>query len=107
MPCDSSYMEARPDEVLLKETHEHLVYVYEQFSIDIPRGWRKAANDCYGRGGLPIDEAVATLCAEIKSFEKAEMDAIVYDGRNPKARRLADWYERHCKADAKRAKKKS
>jgi hypothetical protein len=102
-------MEASSNEVLLKETHEHLVYVWESAcgGEPVPAGWRKAAKDCYGQGGLKIDDAVARLCGTIHSFGKNEMNTIVYDGRNPKARRLADWYERHCKADAKRAKKKS
>ncbi len=103
MPCDSSHMEARPDEVLLRETHQCFEYALIELRRAVPMGIGKAAKDYYGCGGLPLNEAVAALCGLLRSLSAAKRNKIVYNARSPKSRRLADWWERHCKADKKRA----
>lgn len=44
-----------------------------------------------------IDELTNLLCLKCKHIEedKVYADCIIYDGRNPKARELADWWEVH------------
>lgn len=39
------------------------------------------------------------MCSAIRALTDEQMNRIVYDGRNPKARSLADWWEKHLEAD--------
>lgn len=46
-----------------------------------------------------LDADTALLCNLLKNIPE---DTIVYDGHNADARKLADWWEKHQAADAKR-----
>lgn len=96
MPCRSDYMEPTQKERLLQETAQHLVYVRMSTNSGqaVDKNLKAAAKDIYCR-----KDYVATLCSAIRALTDEQMNRIVYDGRNPKARSLADWWEKHLEAD--------
>jgi len=47
------------------------------------------------------DVLTATLCGMLEQIEETQPD-IIYDGRNPQARRLADWWDKHKESDKRR-----
>jgi hypothetical protein len=107
MPCDSSYMEPNQKERNSKEICEHLVYmvsqvVPNQYWIPLEDWIKRGAKEYYG---VPdrIDDLTRILCNWCKLLETdGRWNDIIYDGRNPKARRLADWWDEHKEADKER-----
>lgn len=99
MPCRSDYMEPTKKEALLQETAQLLIYVLANTNRGdkVTERLRNASRDIYCR-----DDYVPELCAAIRALTEEEQDRIVYDGRNPDARRLADWWDKHQEADRKR-----
>lgn len=103
MGCRCDYMESTNDEKFRKKTHELLAYVLRSKGLPVPDKVKKAANDYYGNGGYSSNEVTNKLCALIRSLTTDEMAEIVYDGRDTEARKLADWWDDHEKADKIRA----
>ena len=104
MGCNSEYMEPNVKESESKLTAELLVYVHKELGF-IPQQWViDAANHVYGSPSQ-LDTLVSGLCSFCKDMSKEEQDKIIYDGRNPTARKLATWWERHQEADKKRIAK--
>lgn len=99
MPCRSDYMEPNGKERQLQETAQLLVYVRMNTNsgVKVSNKLKSAARDIYCR-----QDYVPELCAAIRSLTEEEQARIVYDGRNPEARRLADWWDEHQEADRKR-----
>jgi hypothetical protein len=99
MPCVSDYMEPNEKESLLQETAQLLIYVRMNTNsgVKISSRLKAAARDIYCR-----KDYVPELCDAISSMTEEEQARIVYDGRNPEARRLADWWDKHEEADRKR-----
>ncbi len=102
MPCNSEHMNARPNEVLSRETAILIVYANNKLGVETPDNIVTAANEYYG-DETHVDAIVETLCTTIRSMTKEQIDTIVYDGRDPTARKLADWWMEHVLADEKRA----
>lgn len=102
MPCVSDYMEPNGKERRLQQTAQLLMYVrYNTNSgIKVDNKLKRAAADIYCKA-----DYVPELCAAIRALSPEEVDRIVYDGRNPEARKLADWWEEHQAADAERLAK--
>lgn len=102
MPCVSDYMEPNGKERRLQQTAQLLMYVrYNTNSgIKVDNKLKRAAADIYCK----VDY-VPELCAAIRALSPEEVERIVYDGRNPEARKLADWWEEHQAADAARLAK--
>lgn len=50
-------------------------------------------------GGEELDEWTEILCNICKSMTEEEENRLIYDGRNPRARKLADWWDEHKKMD--------
>ena len=104
MPCNSDYMEPNAIEKNTKQTAQNLVYVYKSLGKDIPKAYKEAAESYYPNTKL-LNEMVVHLCSILRQMPHDEMDKIVYDGRNSNARKLADWWDEHKKADEARIKK--
>ncbi len=51
---------------------------------------------------LGVDALTYQLCAILESMSEKDKDRLVYNGRDPAARALADWWSHHQKADAAR-----
>jgi hypothetical protein len=92
-------MEPTQKERLLQETARLLIYVRmnTKSGVKVSSRLRAAACDVYCR-----KDYVSELCDAIRSLTEEEQARIVYDGRNPEARRLADWWDEHQEADRKR-----
>lgn len=60
---------------------------------------KNAAVHPYGKGG---EEAMVTLCSVIRGMTEEQIDTIIYNGRDPVARKVADWWDVHKKEDEKR-----
>lgn len=101
MPCRSEYCEPSAREVESKRVCGLLVYLLELLGDTVPAGYPDAAKSMYGRENI-LDEATAHLCQLCGDLTLDQKDTFMYDGRNAKARRLADWWDRHQAADRKR-----
>lgn len=101
MPCNTDHMEPTVKERQQQDAAKVLFYVKTALGRTVPGELRAAAEDVYGRGIHP-DNVVRMLCECFRSMTDAEMNRIVYDGRNREARRAADWWEEHQAEDAKR-----
>jgi len=100
MPCRSDYMDPTNKEQGLHETAMLLIYVYNRTDTKVSSKLIKASNDMYCE-----DDYVQELCTAIRAFSPEQENIIMYDGRNPIARRLADWWSIHLEADNARIDK--
>ena len=101
MPCNSDHMEPTVREKQWVQATKLLIWYCEKTERAVEPWMRTVAEDIYGRGG---EEAMQRLCKYLRTdfaSYPAYTDAIVY-GRNKESRQLADWWEDHCKEDAKR-----
>ena len=114
MPCDCSHMEPKAREREGREVCQHLLYVGKQMGVKWPTWVTLGADYIYGpvepdgvdghTGGPRVDHAVDILCSALRVIEStrgAMADRVIYDGRNPKARALATWWDHHKKTDKK------
>lgn len=98
MPCNSDYLAPNHREQLLQETAQHLLYLRVSMGDDfISDNLRRSAKDIYCN-----TDYVAELCEAIRNLSEEDLNRVVYDGRNPQARKLADWWDKHQEADRKR-----
>ena len=104
MPCDSSYLEPTNVERDSKSTCESLVYALTALEKPVPTWAQNGADDEYGDQARLL-EAVVLLCKLCKAMSKEDADRIIYNGRNAKARKLANWYEEHEAFDKRRIAK--
>lgn len=104
MPCNSDYMEPNFREQELQNTAQLLVYVRMNTNsgVKVTEKLRNAANNIYCR-----DDFVPELCAAIRELTEEQEDKLIYDGRNPQARKLADWWEKHQAADKLREQREA
>lgn len=101
MGCRSDYQEAGKREIESKRVCELLKYVFTERNQPVPEAIEKGAANYYG--DLPmLDANTSLLCAYIRSVPEDVVDKLLYNGRNPEARKLADWWDEHKLADAKR-----
>ena len=94
MGCNSDHMNPTEKEKNNKEACEHITYLHD-IKGNRPPSW--AAASCYG-STKPLNEVVYILC---QMCEEASED-VIYNGRDPKARKLADWWDAHQEADRNR-----
>lgn len=103
MGCNSQYMESTHEERFRKNTHALLAYAYRSLGLPVPDKVKTGANNYYGDGGYSSDDVTSKLCALIRTMNAEDMTRIVYNAKNRDARKLADWWEDHEKADKIRA----
>lgn len=97
MPCNSDYMNPTKKELRLKETAEFLVFVRKKTGRHVDKKLRETSEAIY-----PKIDYVSELCYEIGNLSEDMLDAVVYNGRDKRSRKLADWWEEHQKADKQR-----
>lgn len=101
MPCNSSYLEQRPDEAYRQRTARLYVYVRELLGDISPEVDRAlyVSNDIYAREDFTpqLCETLDTLSQNQTAFEQ-----VVYNARDANSRDLADWWEKHQENDRKR-----
>ena len=103
MPCNSEHMKPTEAEKDTKETAKCLVYALKELDIKPVKWVVKASKECY-TDTAKLDKLVKTLCAVCSNMTKKEQEKIIYNGKSQKARTLANWWDLHKKADAKRIK---
>lgn len=106
MPCRSDYLEPTNRELDSQEVAKHLIYVSKIIKNKLPENIKNAATDCYGNVKL-LDDMVQLLCSMLSSMSEEDINRIVYNAKDKKSRKLADWWETHQVADKKRIKKEA
>lgn len=102
MGCRSDYMEPTDREKESVLVTNLLVYLLTELKKPIPPLVAAASKQFYGNIDT-VDHDVKLLCSTVKSLSDRQMKKYVHDGSNPKARKLADWWDKHQEADRKRA----
>lgn len=90
MPCRCDYMEPTEREIEATLVHELLNYVNAEL--------RRAG----GTGSVitgNVDSDTEALCDLLRMMSQPNEDHIVYNGRSAKARKLADWWDKHQEHD--------
>lgn len=87
-----------------KEVASHIVYINRCIGQNTDKKIVKAAANKYGNISM-LDSMSRQLCDTIINLTEAQANAIIWDGRNANARKLADWWETHQGADIVRLEK--
>jgi hypothetical protein len=98
MACNGDHMNPTCREKDSVEICKHLVFLEEENDQTIPRWARDGADNIYG-SGYDFDKQVETLCSMLKETH----EDFIYNGKNPRARKLADWWDKHKEADKRKA----
>lgn len=108
MGCRSDYMEPNSREQESVNVLGHLIFVYTQLQdFETAEEYLKRKKKT-GYGDVAnLDKDTATLCTILKGFKPATENTIVYNGRDPDARKLADWWDKHKKADQQREEREA
>ncbi len=83
----------------------HLNYIISVRGLEVPECIKEAIKGNGGYGGhrmSHLDHDTDWLCSICRKLTEAELDTYVYAGRNPKARALATWWDRHQEVDRRR-----
>jgi hypothetical protein len=97
MPCNSEHMNPTVKERQLSTAAKLLRYVYVKLEWPIVDQLKADAAGAYG--GASGDRWLKALCGVLGKMSEKDIDAIVYNGRDPMARKLADWWEEHQRED--------
>jgi len=103
MPCSCDHYEPNQAEQESKRACQCLVYVLKTQQRCITPWIINGADSDYGVA-IRLKEATVKLCDLCNAMNPVEKDKIIYNGRNAEARKLADWWDEHQKADAERIK---
>lgn len=105
MPCDSRHMERTWQEAESQNLFMRLKYAMEATGKQVSA----LVNNSIGYYGniQASDEAARHLCSICKSLQGEELQRVIYDGRNPEARKLADWWENHQEVDRAKAEREA
>ncbi len=102
MGCRNDYQEPNAREIESKAVANHIVFVGAEIGWMVPAWINAAAGATYGNP-QKADELTQTLCLMISEMPDALKDRLIYNGRDAKARKLADWWDAHQAADKARA----
>lgn len=103
MPCVSDYLEpnARERESVL--VNKLLVFILPKVGLCTDKYHKDTANKSYGEPDK-LDDDTNKLCAILSKLKKSEQKRFL-DWNVKENRPLAQWWEHHQEADAKRKKK--
>lgn len=100
MPCNSDCMKPTTRERQRKEAAQLLLYVLESLDVSpVSSELIHSAKDVYGGSNKIGDKWVVQLCDQIHAMTDEQVNKIVYNGRDPMSRRLADWWDEHQEQD--------
>jgi len=98
-------MEPNAREVESKRVCQLLKYLFAAAEITVSafvsERIENGAKEYYGNT-TSLDADTELLCQLLRTLPDDKVATVVYDGRNPEARKLADWWDHHQTADAKR-----
>lgn len=103
MGCRSDYQEQSINEKYLQDTAKNLVYLFKKLNKKVP-SWIVEQSETMYSGE---ESLVPELCKQMKKLSKKQLNEIVYDGKNPEARKLADWWDKHQEYDDLRKRKEA
>ena len=103
MACNGDHLNPNQREKNSRKICKHLVYLHEHNDQRIPQWAKDGADNLYGEQEVDFDVQVQALCKRLKKTD----EDFIYNGRCPKARKLADWWDKHKKADEEREKKEN
>jgi hypothetical protein len=98
MPCNSDYLEPTFQEKELQRAAKLLIFVWRHLDKPIPKWLKDEATNCYAMS----ERTIPALCDTLSGLSIRKRDEIVYNAKNKQSRDLADWWEDHQTADAKR-----
>jgi hypothetical protein len=99
MPCNSDYLEPTKREQELKHAANLLVYVARKLGAVVEPWMTEQAQALYAND----ERCVTVLCDVLTQLSNDSRDRLLYsDARDKTARDLADWWEEHQRADARR-----
>lgn len=96
MPCSSEGYSNRESEI--QQAAKLLCWLADSLSLQVAPYERDASKDLY----VVDTRIVPNLCCLIQTLTKDQTNEFLYDGRNPMARKLADWWDAHKEIDKKR-----
>jgi len=102
MPCYDP--RPLPYQVKGREACQHIAWIHECYGTPIP-GWVERGIDWQIDSEEISHQIVAYLCEMCHAIEKIPTIAekIIYNGRERKARNLANWWEDHQEMDNERS----
>lgn len=100
MPCRSDYMDPNGKEIALQRTAKLLVYLNKKLGLPSSKTLIAESENCYC-----ASDFVPKLCKLLSGLTPEQENLLVYNGRVKEARDLADWWDEHKAADAKRIAK--
>jgi len=102
MPCNCDHMEPSQHEAESKNVAIMICYLISKLGFDVHPYIVEAAKSPYGNKER-VHDLTKYLCQTIGLMTDAQRDQLIYDGRSPSARRIADWWDAHQEADKARA----
>ena len=115
MPCQGPTQQQYRTSRMLKKFYRMLLYVNEayreltgqQILTEAEKDqcvWQDDEGWPHGHVRPWFDQAHARLCKFTRELDPEHLEILMYNGHVKNARRYADWWERHQKEDAERAK---
>lgn len=101
MGCRSDYMEPTEQEEESVLVCQLLMYALTALKRPVPQDVSAAAAETYGNKEK-LDDHTAMLCEICKKMKNKEKERVIYNAHLPASRLLAEWWEKHQKADKKR-----
>lgn len=102
MPCRTDYMEPTVQERQQQQAAALLVFAKGKLGDTVPHSLKVAAEQNDGGGRALGERHVEQLCSLIRAMTEQELNDIVYNGRDPMSRKLANWWDEHQVEDEKR-----
>ena len=90
MPCRSDYMERGRNEKEFQQTAINYQYALEAMGKTVLKTVKDSAKEYYCTTDFTRD-----LCELVRSMDSEQSNIIVFNGRDSRARQLADWWESH------------
>lgn len=101
MPCNSEYMNPNAQEAESKKVAGLIGYANQKLGETPDPSVVAIAENYYGAPDQ-CDYLTSVLCTICRKLMDDERERVIYDTHDPKARELADWWERHQAHDQQR-----
>jgi hypothetical protein len=98
MPCNSDYLNQNPFEASMQHTAKLAVYAGAKCGLSVPPEIIEQSNEYYATDVGQVE----WLCETINHMNEGQLNDVVYNGRIPEARQLAEWWDAHQQADRER-----
>lgn len=108
MPCSCDRPEAAHFDHAIYRAAPLLLYVREAMHQPVEYWLRQFTHALLYQVTQQVADGITSrLCDACRNMTEDQKQEIIYDGRNPSARKLADWWEEHQEADRRREAKEA